>query len=98
MVPEWFDNNLWPVRDSMSSTVRGIRDAVIITLSTGYRCSITPGLANVSTHTFSHTYNRICAWVEYCARVRPFAEYASVASMHLCYMSLLQARKWQCKQ
>ena len=39
MVPEWIDNNLWPVEDSMSSTVRGIRDAVIITLSTGYRCA-----------------------------------------------------------
>ena len=38
IVPEWITNNLWPASDGMSSATAGIRDAVIITLSTGYRC------------------------------------------------------------
>eukprot|EP01026_Neomeris_dumetosa_P027066 TRINITY_DN2202_c1_g1_i18.p1 TRINITY_DN2202_c1_g1~~TRINITY_DN2202_c1_g1_i18.p1 ORF type:complete len:568 (-),score=65.47 TRINITY_DN2202_c1_g1_i18:386-2089(-) len=36
IVPEWATNNLWPVEDDMSDAVRGLRDGVIITLSTGY--------------------------------------------------------------
>ena len=38
LVPGWTQNNLWPVTDGMSSGVKSFRDAVIITLSTGYRC------------------------------------------------------------
>ena len=37
LVPGWTQNNLWPVTDSMSSGLKSFRDAVIITLSTGYR-------------------------------------------------------------
>lgn len=37
IIPQWTQNNLWPVTDGMSDTVKGFRDAVIITLSTGYR-------------------------------------------------------------
>ena len=40
LVPEWTQNNLWPKTDGMSSTLSGFRDAVIITLSTGYRCAL----------------------------------------------------------
>ena len=39
LIPQWTQNNLWPVTDGMSDTVKGFRDAIIITLSTGYRCA-----------------------------------------------------------
>lgn len=45
IVPGWTQNNLWPVKDSMSDTLKGFREAVIITLSTGYRCAATIRLA-----------------------------------------------------
>jgi uric acid-xanthine permease len=37
LIPQWTQNNLWPEKDSMSETLNGFRNAVIITLSTGYR-------------------------------------------------------------
>ena len=49
LIPEWTQNNLWPVTDDMSETLKGFRDAVIITLSTGYRCSVSVLFAVVVT-------------------------------------------------
>ncbi|GMH42339.1 hypothetical protein BSKO_10258 [Bryopsis sp. KO-2023] len=34
--PGFFDANLWPITSSMSHLTKGLRDAVILTLSTGY--------------------------------------------------------------
>ena len=48
LVPEWTQNNLWPESDDMSSGLRGFRDAVILTLSTGYRCARFLQVARVS--------------------------------------------------
>lgn len=39
LVPGWIQNALWPVTDDMSDGLKGFRDAVILTLSTGYRCA-----------------------------------------------------------
>lgn len=39
IVPQWTTANLWPT-DGMSETLRGFRDAVIITLSTGYSIGV----------------------------------------------------------
>eukprot|EP01025_Chloroclados_australasicus_P066445 TRINITY_DN916_c1_g1_i1.p1 TRINITY_DN916_c1_g1~~TRINITY_DN916_c1_g1_i1.p1 ORF type:complete len:581 (-),score=60.91 TRINITY_DN916_c1_g1_i1:347-2089(-) len=36
IVPGWATNNLWPVTEDMSKALKGFRDGVIITLSTGY--------------------------------------------------------------
>ena len=47
LVPEWTQNNLWPETDSMSSGLKGFRDAIIITLSTGYRCARDVSTAHV---------------------------------------------------
>ncbi len=35
-VPQWATANLWPVTPDMSSGVRGIRDAIILVLSTSF--------------------------------------------------------------
>ena len=39
LAPQWTQNNLWPETEDMSSGLRGFRNAVILTLSTGYRCA-----------------------------------------------------------
>ncbi|GLC34611.1 hypothetical protein PLESTB_001242600 [Pleodorina starrii] len=36
LVPQWATNNLWPVTPNMSKGVRGIRDAIILVLSTSF--------------------------------------------------------------
>lgn len=38
LCPEWATNALWPEDPTMSTGLSGFRDAVIITLSTGFRC------------------------------------------------------------
>eukprot|EP00892_Ulva_mutabilis_P007205 jgi/Ulvmu1/4857/UM020_0143.1 len=45
LIPQWTQNNLWPEKDSMSDTLRGFRDAVIITLSTGYSLGVLLAMA-----------------------------------------------------
>ena len=58
LVPQWTQNNLWPKTDSMSSTVAGFRDAVILTLSTGYRCALITVLRLRSKLTFARCRKR----------------------------------------
>lgn len=36
LVPQWTTNNLWPVTPDMSAGVRGIRDAIILVMSTSF--------------------------------------------------------------
>ncbi|GIL94312.1 hypothetical protein Vretimale_557 [Volvox reticuliferus] len=36
LVPQWATNQLWPITPEMSSGVRGIRDAIILVLSTSF--------------------------------------------------------------
>lgn len=37
IIPAWTQNALWPVTEDMSNALKGFRDGIIITLSTGYR-------------------------------------------------------------
>lgn len=42
IIPQFTQSNLWPITADMSSTMKGFRDAVIITISTGYRFAPDP--------------------------------------------------------
>ncbi|KAG2500224.1 hypothetical protein HYH03_001802 [Edaphochlamys debaryana] len=44
LVPQWATLNLWPVTPDMNSAVRGIRDAIILVISTSFTCGAVTAL------------------------------------------------------